>query len=53
MKSNLKFDNKNFVAEVSLSSMIEEDEMEIDENFTKNAYDLNSKIFKNAHCKKK
>lgn len=28
-------------------------EMEIDENFTKNAYDLNSKIFKNAHCKKK
>ena len=29
MKSNLKFDNKNFVAEVSLSSMIEEDEMEM------------------------
>jgi len=29
MKSNLKFDNKNFVAEVSLSNMIEEDEMEM------------------------
>lgn len=29
MKSNLKFDNKNFVAEVSLSNMIEEDETEM------------------------
>ena len=29
MKSNLKFDNKNLVAEVSLSSMMEEDEMEM------------------------
>jgi hypothetical protein len=27
MKSNLKFDNKNFIAEVSISNMMEDDEM--------------------------
>jgi hypothetical protein len=29
MKSNLKFDNKNFIAEVSISNMIEDDEMDM------------------------
>ena len=29
MKSNLKFDNKNFIAEVSISNMMEDDEMEM------------------------
>ena len=29
MKSNIKFDNKNFIAEVSISNMIEEDEMDM------------------------
>jgi len=29
MKSNLKFDNKNFIAEVSLSNMIEDDETDM------------------------
>jgi hypothetical protein len=29
MKSNLKFDTKNFVAEISISNMMEEDEMEM------------------------
>jgi hypothetical protein len=33
MKSNLKFDNKNFVAEVSLSNLIEEDEQEIHDTY--------------------
>ncbi len=29
MKSKLKFDNKNFIAEVSISNMMEDDEMEM------------------------
>lgn len=29
MKSNLKFDNKNFIAEVSISNMMEDDEMDM------------------------
>ena len=29
MKSNLKFDNKNFIAEVSISNIMEEDEAEM------------------------
>ena len=29
MKSDFKFDNKNFVAEVSISNMMEEDEKEM------------------------
>lgn len=33
MKSNLKFDNKNFVAEVSLSNMIEDDETEMHDQY--------------------
>jgi len=33
MKSNLKFDNKNFVAEVSISSVMEEDEMEMHDEY--------------------
>jgi hypothetical protein len=33
MKSNLKFDNKNFVAEVSISNMMEEDEMDMHDQY--------------------
>ena len=33
MKSNLKFDNKNFVAEVSISNMIEDDEMDMHDEY--------------------
>ena len=29
MKSKLKFDNKNFIAEVSISNMMEDDEMDM------------------------
>jgi hypothetical protein len=29
MKSNFKFDNKNFIAEISISNMMEDDEMEM------------------------
>jgi hypothetical protein len=35
MKSNLKFDNKNFIAEVSISNMMEDDEMEMHSEYMK------------------
>ena len=33
MKSNLKFDSKNFIAEVSISNMMEDDEMEMHDEY--------------------
>jgi hypothetical protein len=47
MKSNLKFDNKNFIAEVSISNMMEEDETEMHDAYMSECM-LNDAMFVNT-----